>query len=393
MSDISERPSLAHIRREPLTYDRWAPHSYFRDLFLANDRELRNRYPDAAARQRRHAEEIDAIAAEPNSVECRAYRKAGVELRVTPNRTLGTGGYFAVPLWLISQFATAPRAGRVLANLMPQFPLPAGYSSVNVPRITAGTAQGNQSDNAATPETDVTDSASQRTVATISGYTDWPLQALEQSPPGAHIDWVMYKDMGEAYDAQLEGQLMNGTGTGNQILGLLNVPASANQITYTSGTPTLAAMYGPIGQLAAAIGKNRKLPPEAWLMTTARWAWIGSSEDSQGRPIVPPDVHPPLITDDSGGAVSTDLGWAVYCDDAIPTNLGAGGNQDTIICCRPSDMLLLESEPRVQTSREALAGTLGVRFRLHRYVDAITDRYPTAVATLTGTGMVTQTGF
>jgi hypothetical protein len=33
-----------------------------------------------------------------------------------------------------------------------------------------------------------------------------------------------------------------------------------------------------LGQAAAAIGDNRYMPPEAWLMRTARWAWVASGD-------------------------------------------------------------------------------------------------------------------
>jgi len=41
---------------------------------------------------------------------------------------------------------------------------------------------------------------------------------------------------------------------------------------------------------------------------------------------------------------------------------------------------------------DALSGTLSVRFQLHRYVAALTGRYPTGTAVLAGTGMAVQAG-
>lgn len=361
------------VKSEPLTYDRHAPHSYFRDLVMA---ELRDN-GQARARLQRHAVEM--------------------ERRVNPNRVQGQGGYFTPPAWLIEQFATQRRAQRVLADLVPTFPLPLGVSSVNLPRFTTGGVEQTVNDTQADPSADDVDAAAQSSIVTISGMGDVALQLLEQSPPGAHFDWVTFKDLGEAYDAQLEAQLISGTGSSvqpnQQFYGITNV-ASTVGVSASSGASLLTGMYTFLGQMASRIGNNRSAPPEAWLMTTSRWAWIASSEDNSNRPIVTPDVHPPEDGDGDGPtAVSTLFGWPVYVDDAIPTTLGAAGNQDEIIACKPSDLVLFEGEPHTMVALEVLSGTLQARIQLRRSAAFIAGRYPQGISVLTGTGMVVQSGF
>ena len=361
------------VKSEPLTYREHGFDSYFVDLVkseLNDDRAAR-------ARLERHAVEM--------------------ERRVNPNRVDGQGGYFSPPIWLIEKFATQRRATRVIADLTPTFPLPLGVNSINLPRLTTGGIEQTVNDLGPDPSLDDIDASAQSSVVIIAGMGDVAMQLLEQSPKTAAFDWVTFKDLGEAYDAQLEAQLIYGSGSSvqpnQQFYGVINVPNSVG-VTATSAASVLTGMYALLGQQASRIGNNRSAPPGAWFMTTSRWAWMASSSDQSLRPIVTPDVHPPDAPEvDGPAAVSTLFGWPVYVDDAIPTNLGAGGNQDVIIACRPSDMVLFEGEPRTQVGLEVLSGTLQARISLRRSAAFIGGRYPSGISVLSGVGMIVQSGF
>ena len=400
MTDTLDRQAPAVVRREPLTYEKHLRVSYFKDLFF------RSADPAAEARLQRHGQEMDVLEAEQAAEAARGLRREmepggvleGLELRTTPNTTQGTGGYFTPPKWLNEMFATFPRAPRVLANLVPTFSLPGNVGAISLPRLTAGNAAVPTAPNAPDGGNDITDTGPTSAVVTIDGKGDFPKQLLEQPPAGAHLDWAMFKDLSEAYDAQLEYQLMFGIGTGvyndPQLLGATNV-AGIDKESFTTATPFYCSSATPtnnlntyMGASGSAVGNNRKLPPQAILMTTSRWLWIATSTDNQNRPIVPPDVHPPAPGDGNGGAVSTLAGFPVYVDDAIPATLGAGANQDAVIFCRPSDIILLEGSPKVMVTEEALSGTLGVRCVLSNYVAALTGRYPSGISWITGTGLV-----
>lgn len=379
----------AVVQAEPLTYEQHhTDRSYFQDLW--------NQHRSWGARERleRHAAEMEVRA---------------------PNQVPGTGGYFTPPAYINQYFATFPRSGRVLASQVPSFPLPPKAQSFTVNRLTTGTSEGTQADNSAGSETDITDTNATSRVVTIDGQVDVPLQLLEQSPPGAYLDWAMMKDLTDAYDSALEFQLLFGTGAGGanlntdvQLLGLVNV-SGINKQTFTTGTPFYSSsataannLNTYIGQAGAQVGDNRKLPPQAIFMTTSRWMWIAASIDNQNRPIVPPDVHPPQQDGVIAAAVSTLAGFPVYVDDSIPNTLQssagaitstAGGLQDVVVFCRPSDLILLESTPQTMVTREPLSGTLGARIILRNAVAALTNRYPSGIATIAGTGMVVQTGY
>lgn len=400
------------ILKEPLTYearlakDRTGPlgyravtiqggQSYFKDLVLYQLRT--GDWQAAEQRLQRHAMEMKAVG-EARSRIFHPDVEYDFEQRAV-NWANGTGGYFAPPLWLVEWFATVPTPERVLSALAPQFELPQGAQSVNLPRLTAGADVGETQVDGSATDVDLVDAAPQSAVATIAGNADVPMQMLEQSPVGAHLDWVVFTNMEARYGYRLEQQMLVGTGVAtpqgsgnNQLLGILNNPAipAANVITYNDATPSVNNMIrtasttqgGPLPAAIAAIGNNRQIKPEIWMMTTSRAAWVTSGE-----------VNFPLALGNQVGPGAFDLlAYPVEQNDAIPTNLGATGNQDTIICCRPSDWILLESERRTSVYTDNLSGTLMARLQLRRYAAALL-RQPSAAAYLSGTGMIVQPGF
>lgn len=376
------------VNSEPLTYHQHSRSSYFKDLLLTD------RTAGAADRLQRHAVEMDVISRERAEKAWRSVRDGGFEYRVEANRTDGQGGYFSPPLWMNELFATGRRASRTLASLIPMsFDLPPGVSQINLPILSTGTRTQHVLDNTAIPDQDIVDAAGSSTVVTIAGQADVALQLLEQSPGGAHLDWALLTDLTLDAGRDLEAQLINGHGTSfGELLGVVNV-TGINAVAYTSGSPTGSLLYPILGEATAEIGDNRDLPPEAWLMRTARWSWIITQESTAGLPFGLPTPFFIGNDDETPDPIGGLLGWPVFCDDAIPATLGAGANQDVIIALRPSDLVLLESQPHTVVDTQVLSGTLGARIQLHTYVAAITNRYPTGISVISGTGLVIQTSF
>jgi HK97 family phage major capsid protein len=256
--------------------------------------------------------------------------------------------------------------------------------------MTAGTVTEAVSDGQADASRAVTDAAVSAPVCAVSGISDWSLQAFEQSPvgPGAHLDEVILSDLVKALDAEVDRLLLNGTGTGAQPLGLLNV-SGANEITVAAlkGAEGGGELFTELGKAMAAVGRERKRPPEAILMSTSRYAWFGVAEDSSKRPLL-------LNTNLEGlfpiGAL---VGLGVYLDDAIPRTLGTGGNQEAIVLWRPADCWLFESPVSFSVLPEVLSATMEVRFRAHAYLAFMAHRFPTSIAKVVGAGLVPATGF
>jgi HK97 family phage major capsid protein len=360
------------VRSEPLTYREGGAYSFFRDLTQAEMGDT-----VALARLQRHQRET--------AVETRIEMPEGVEVRVNPNTTVGTGGEFAVPVWLVDRFAAAVSAGRPLADLCQPLPLPHGASSIHIPRNTTGALAGPTSDGAPVGGTDFVSVDASSNVVTISSQVDVSQQLMDRSPAG--FDAYAYVELVGAYNQALELQMINGLGTGNQLLGVTKVSSitsiDGSTVTGADATHGINLLWPFLGKAAAGVGNARLYPPEVWLMAPRRWFWITSQVDGQSRPILVPGQNPePAEYMPAGGAspVGPVLGLPVYLDGAIP----AGATADVAICLRPSDMLLFESEPHFMASPQSLGGTLQVRLSLHKYAAFIPHRYPSAIGKVTG---------
>ena len=385
-----EGTSRVEVRSEPLTYRQDVRASYFQDFVLS---QLGRPLHGAQERLSRHAREMDMLAEARERAARRRLDEGGFEYRTEPNTTQGTGGYFSPPAWLVELFAPARHARRPLADLIPgKFPLPQGVSSINIPILSTGTQVRHAIDDAGIADQDITDTAGTSNVAELAGMADVAVQLLEQSPPGAHIDWALYEDLTLAYDADLELGLINGSGTNQALLGIANVSGQVD-ITYTSASPTGAAFWPYLGYAMAQIGDGRDLPPECWLMRTARWAWLNASEDTATRPFGLPSpffMGADNLTPDPVGGL---LGLPAFLDDAIPATYGSTANQDQVFCVRPSDMLIFEGAPRTAIMREPGSGNLMVRIQFRNYAAAIVNRYAAGIAAIAGTGMVVQSSY
>ena len=113
-------------------------------------------------------------------------------------------------------------------------------------------------------------------------------------------------------------------------------------------------------------------------MAPRRWFWMTSQLDTQNRPILVPGQNPePAEFMPAGGAMPVGplLGLPVYLDGSI----AAGTSADVAICCRPSDMLLMESDAKFMATLQPLSGTLQVRLSMRKYVAFLPHRYPSSI--------------
>lgn len=365
-----DRLTRIQVRREPVTYSEHGQHSYFLDL-------IHRRSPDESERLQRHAREMDVELRDRARARDAEWRHAaaayGLEARDL-NRTDGTGGYFVPPLWLLDLYASAPRAGRPLAELVTNIPLPPGTDAINVPRLTTGTSTAPQAaDNGQVSETDLVDTYVSAPVRTIAGQADYALQMAEQVD-GPGWDRIILGDLLDDSSERLEQQLVNGTGAGGQVVGLRSV-SGIGAVTYTDASPTFGEIYPKLRSAASTVATNRKLPPTVALMHPRRWYWLAGEVDANGRPFIDPD-----------GAQAILGGLPVALDATIPTNLGAG-TEDVIIATRAEDHLLFTSEPRFMIDLNSSSGTLTARASIRQYVAFTAARHPTATATVSGTGL------
>lgn len=350
--------------------------SFFKDLWYSQRGDA-----NAADRLRRNNSETGL---EARALEARALGNTGA--------AGGAGGEFAPPLWMVEEYVKLARAGRVTADLFHHEPLPLGVSSVNLPKVATGTSTAVQAaQNTALSQTDLTSTSLSSGIATIGGKQVIAQQLLDQS--GIAFDKVLLEDLTADFSRQLGTQCLTGLGTGGQLKGFLT-PSSASVITWTTATPTATAFYGRLAQLQGKINGTRFKAPDVVVMHPNRWAWFASYVDTSGRPLVAPTAggFNVMATPDAiqgVGHVGSVLGMDVYTDANIPTNLGAGTNQDVVLMMPRQDVWLWESELRAEAFTAPYADTLAVLFRVFNYSAQIPDRYLASLGQISGTALTT----
>ena len=344
------------VTREPLTYEKDSPHSFFLDV------------AKAAIQDERAMRRID---------------RHKLEMRTNLNTSTGTGAELSPPAYLIEDFATSAKTGRHFAELIGSNPIPRAAQNIYIPRFISTSTQGQSTAIQPAQGAPVTDSAdttanNSSPVATIAGSITATQQVFDQAgAPG--FDVMAFKELNKDYNAALEYQLINGTGSNGQLTGLANFTfaSSPSQADVSgSGITTLTALWPLLGQAAAAVGNNRGHRVEFWVMAPRRWAWIASSLDNSNRPITSPTRWEGPVDEQgpSPHACGQIFGAPVITSGAIT----AGATADSVYCGRHADMYLFESDPMVVTQTDVLDGTLQVRIMYHRYAAFIGNLYSTA---------------
>lgn len=360
--------------KEPMTYSKEASKanraSYLQDVCRIG----MNMDYTGAARERlmRHAQDVETMD---------EYR----EMRDL-SRVDGQGGYAVPPLWMMGDYVELARPGRALANLVTNQPLPAGTDSINIPKLLTGTATGVQTaDNSNVVEQDLTDTSVNAPVRTIAGQQDLAVQLLDQSP--IQFDQVVFRDLIADYAAQVDGQVIAGTGAAGQVLGVLT---TAGIITVAAAGVTIANVYSAMADAVQRVHTQRRMPPQAIVMHPRRWAFFQSLLDTTNRPLFLPSQNNPMnaagiVTDVAAEQVVGNMhGLPVITDPNLPTNLGAGTNQDPVLIMRATDHILWESGIRTRAYPETLSGQLTVRLQVFGYLAFTAARFAASTAQITG---------
>lgn len=365
------------VGKEPRMYE-GQPGAYVRDLVRTTRDFGLAGGDEAMQRLQRHAHELD------------------VEQRAIGRTTDTEWGFFVPPLYAIDDYADILRAGRPFADLLNPRPLPGGIDQVKIPRLTTGTKVRVQAgDKAAVTTQDIVSAETTAELVTVAGYIDVGVQAIDQSPLDTQD--IIFEDLQADYVTQLDTLLWSGAGpASNQPLGALTLTGTAI-VTYTDATPTAAEFYRKVGEAVATVNANRKLPPNVIIMHPSRWYWFASSVDTAGRPITgfensSPQNVPAFMSQIAPEArVGTMFGLPVIIDPNMPTNLGVGTNQDTVVVARITDARFWEGTPRMSARPvvDAASENLLVRLLFYRYVIFLPGRYPTSWVKIDGTGLTT----
>jgi HK97 family phage major capsid protein len=305
------------------------------------------------------------------------------------SRVDGQGGYAVPPAWLMDQYVELARPGRAFANLVQRQPLPGGTDSINIPKLLTGTATGIQTaDNTPVVNVDLTDTFINAPVCTIAGAQGVSIQLIDQSPIA--FDDVVFRDLVAAHAATTDQQVLAGSGTNGQVLGVNSTPGIG---AVPASAVTIQGVYSAIANAIQTIHSTRFLPPEVIVMHPRRWGWFLSLLDNQQRPLFLPAANNPfnaagILTDVASQQVVGQMhGLPVVTDPNITTTAGTGtaaGTNDVIYVVRASDLVLWESGIRARVLPETKAQNLTVLLQIYNYLAFSAGRYPQAVVEITG---------
>jgi HK97 family phage major capsid protein len=375
---VRKATSLLQDIREPAIYSKDnRSDSYLLDICrIGMNMDYTGR---ARERLMRHATDVETSA---------EYRKAATEARAL-SRVDGAGGYAVPPLWMMNEYIELARPGRPLANAVTTQPLPPGTDSINIPKLLTGTKTAAQTaDNTAVEEQDLTDTSVTAPVKTISGQQTLAIQLLDQSP--IDFDQVVFRDLVADYAAQVDSQVIAGTGTNGQVLGILNTSGIQ---TVAASAVTIQGTYSSIANAIQLIHGTRFLPPQAIFMHPRRWGFFQSLLDLQNRPLFLPASQYPMNAAGVLTAVASEQvvgnlqGLPIITDPNIPVTLGSetpSGDEDPILIMRVTDSILFESGIRTRALPEVQGQQLSVVLQVFGYLAFTAARYPQSAAEITG---------
>tara|TARA_R100001443_G_scaffold117180_1_gene140319 strand:- start:2030 stop:3382 length:1353 start_codon:yes stop_codon:yes gene_type:complete len=373
-TDDSETRAVGNVvvTNEPLTYAEENRNvSFFADLYnmqFNNDIE-------ASDRIRRHRQEMD------------------IEHR---DGTTANYAGLVVPQYLTALAAELSRAGRPFSDQCTSLPLPDDGMTINISRVTTGSSAAAQAaENNAVSETDLDDSLISVDIRTIASGQQVSRQAIER---GTGIDALIAADMMGAVATSVEDQVIHGSGSSGNLLGLSNI-SGTNAITFTDGSPTAAETYSKIVDGIQQINSNRFAGADLILMHPRRLAAMQAGQDSSGRPLVVPSnqvpqnslgVGPIAGYGNTGASIA---GLPVVTSGKVTTTSGSGGNEDMIFIVRRADMLLFEDNTQpVMVRMDQTAGlNLTVTLVAYQYACFVGGRYPASISKISGTGLVAPT--
>lgn len=307
------------------------------------------------------------------------------EQRAGATTVAGAGGEWAPPLWAEDQFVAYLRPGRVFADRLNKVPLPKDVSSINLPKMTGGTAVATQgTQNTAINIQDVTTTSVNTGITTIAGGTTVSLQLLQQSP--ISIDDVILKDLAKDLAKKIDIAAITAVAA---VSGL-------NAVTYTDASPTSLKIAQQVQQGIDAVTNAIFEAPNVAVMRPERWGKLIAAGDSSGRPLVlPKATYGANNTIGSANGVGAEgyrgdlRALDVYVDANIPANLGTGTNQDEIFILKSDEINLYESQPEFGVFEQTFANNLQLFIRAHEFYGIIANRYPGAISLIAGTGLVT----
>lgn len=286
--------------------------------------------------------------------------------------TAGAGGEFEpqnVPDSIAAKYAISATAEGTLATALGSEPIPelAGGKIV-IPALATGTSVSSQADGSATSSTDATSTSFSSVPSYITGQQPISQQLLDLSQPG--FDEVIAADLGARNGAELDRQIVNGSGT-NALKGFLNISGTTGATAFTAASPKPAELVSKIGSCFSAVSVAIGHPVDLITFATRRWAWLKSQADEQKMPVTFESLAPELVVPATPITVNT--------------------NQDPVFVIDSRQIALFLNAPIISVAVDAsIDGNLQVRISF-RQACAMIVRNPAGLGWVVGTGTTTPT--
>lgn len=289
-------------------------------------------------------------------------------------RDIGLGSITnGLPQSMLTALAEGARPGRPFLDAIGPRELPAVGSTLVPLRVSTTVTAGASLEGAAVTDTNPTVASSTPIgVVMVSARTRCSRTLFQRGGQQA-LELGVIGELVAAVEAEADRLAIVGTGTAPQPLGVLATAGISTTAVATAAN--WQELLTKIGAGATASSAASRLPAELVVMHSRRAAWIGSRADG-------------LL--DPGFAAGRVLGGLlrVIIDDNVPTNLGAGTNEDRIVILRRADVAFYESPMQIAVLDQTAPTAPGqVDICAFRFIAVDTSRRPAALSVLTGAAL------
>lgn len=418
--------------KEPLVYTPDNPGQYWQDLMMRDrkvqeatildwrkglerlerhGRQMEELIPKEEQRRKDEAEKATEAAeyeARRTSFTQQRELVSPFERRVSPSREPGHGGEFVPPKWEIDEYSPFLRAGRVIAQLPRQMPLPPGTDVVKIPRVKLGSEVAAQtSDNAGLPSVDIETEFIEAPVKTVGGIQDVALQVIEMSP-GQIFGRMVTEDLTADWNRRIDREVSFGAGTevtklnAGTIKGLYPAANWGGEAHESTSAISPQVILQGLGCNRSFIAQKRfntdnvhhVLHPKRaeFLMNTYdisevsgrrlfEPSWLPQFNVSgQIDPNFPAEGLVARLPSNANLYQSANINTTA---NKAGTALGSAEKADYGLTAKWDDVWFYESDVRMQVFSEVLSGTLTVRYRLYSYL-AMLVRFEPSVQVCAG---------
>jgi HK97 family phage major capsid protein len=193
-------------------------------------------------------------------------------------------------------------------------------------------------------------------VRTVYSMASLDFQIVERADK-VGLDNLISREILGAVLAQQEAQVLNGSGSNGEVLGLLGT-SGAGSITLTA--TTAYDLLDSVARAAQASHEATGQHPDVVVMAPRRWMWLLANAGDRSAALSVDQTSSPIA--------GRCMGLDVVSTPSMPLTLST--NQDRVIVARRDDLFFGETPPMVEIVRDFPVGAqaLASRVRVRRYM-------------------------